>query len=156
MEKRVECKDIAMAYKVLAGAKYQKMSDDDRVKIWKITRALKAVAVSYESDVQSAQKELMPDDEFSQNFQKARQYEQMKAKNEENLPMSESEYNEFVELFKGYQTLVNQALEDIAKKEIALDFEPISEEAFGQLMASNDWTLEQASALGEVIVEQKS
>lgn len=156
MEKRVECKDIAMAYKVLAGAKYQKLSDDDRVKIWKITRALKAVAVSYESDVQSAQKELMPDDKFPQNFQKARQYEQMKAKNEENLPMSESEYNEFVELFKGYQTLVNQALEDIAKKEIALDFEPISEEAFGQLMASNDWTLEQASALGEVIVEQKS
>jgi hypothetical protein len=80
----------------------------------------------------------------------------MKAKNEENLPMSESEYNEFVELFKGYQTLVNQALEDIAKKEIALDFEPISEEAFGQLMASNDWTLEQVDALGEVIVEQKS
>ena len=38
-----------------------------------------------------------------------------------------------------------------AAKENELDFEPLGEEAFGKLVASNDWTLGQITAIEEVI-----
>ena len=42
----------------------------------------------------------------------------------------------------------------MADKEVTLDFEPISEDAFTKLMNSNDWTMAQALAVGEIIVRE--
>ena len=41
----------------------------------------------------------------------------------------------------------------VADKVVDLEFEPLSEEAFGKLMASNDWTIEKAMTIGALIVE---
>jgi hypothetical protein len=56
---------------VLQNAKYQKLSDDGKVKVWKITRLLKPVATQFKEDVQDAQQKLMPDGDFLQRLGKA-------------------------------------------------------------------------------------
>jgi hypothetical protein len=145
---KLKVNDILSAYKTLESSKYQKLSDDCKIKVWKISRSLAPVALKYSEEVTDAQKKLMPSEDFSSNLNKARRYEKLIAegKNDE-LPMSADEYNNFLEEFKAYSELITKALSDILEKEEEVTFEPVSESDFGKLMASNDWTLKEVSSL---------
>ena len=70
------------------------------------------------------------------------------------LPMGVAEYDAFIKEFKAYNDLVTKAVEEFAKKEVTINIEPISEDSFGKLMDSNDWTFGQTTALSEIICEQ--
>ena len=87
--------EILEAYKVLQNAKYQKLSDDGKVKVWKITRLLKPVATQFKEDLQDAQQKLMPDGDFIQRLGKAMQYEQDK-KNERTPAITDGEYQAII------------------------------------------------------------
>ena len=68
--------------------------------------------------------------------------------------MTEDEHLTFIrEVFQPFNNLVQKAVDDETKKEVEIDFEPLSEEAFGKLMASNDWKIQQVMVLGNLIVE---
>ena len=60
-----------------------------------------------------------------------------------------AEYGKFIEEFKAYQKLVNDTISDFAKKEVEVEIETISEDAFGKLMASNDWNMARSWHLTE-------
>jgi hypothetical protein len=97
---------------------------------------------------------MKPNDDFDEQLMKAQEYEREIRKPDcdaSKLPMGAAQYQEFVDEFKTYQKLVNDTIKDFAEKEVTVEFEPISEDAFGKLMASNDWTLEQVATLGEII-----
>jgi hypothetical protein len=64
-----------------------------------------------------------------------------------------AEYNAFLDKFHAYNKLVNDAVKDFAEKEVELEIDPLTEDAFGKLMASNEWTMEQAVVLGDIITE---
>ena len=50
--------------------------------------------------------------------------------------------------------LVAEAIKPMADAEVELEIEPLSEEAFGQLMASNDnWVIDTVVSLAEIITE---
>ena len=66
--------------------------------------------------------------------------------------MGAAEYQEFLKEFREYNKLVGDAVKEFADKEVELELEGISEEVFGKLMASNDWTMEQAVLLSDVII----
>lgn len=144
------------AYMVLSQAKYGKLSDEEKIKVWKIARALKPVAAKFEEDSKDASEKLQPYEGFADDLQKANEY-QAKIKNAnldaKTLPMGPAEYQEFMNKFSKYQKTVNDALKEFAQKEVKVSFEPISEETLQKLMNSNDWTFGQVTSLGEVIVK---
>lgn len=148
---KLTTKKAIEAFKMLDSAKYQKLSDDDKVKVWKITRALRPIALEYSDEVQDARERLVPSDDYKENLQKAQQYEQMKKEGKDNLPMSDEEYLEFLKVFKEYMVLLDKALKEELDKENDIDIPTISEDAFGKLMASNDWSFGQVEALDFVI-----
>lgn len=150
MKKSVKVSAVISAYKVLGDAKYQKLEDSDKVKLWKISRQLKPVATQFEEDKKDATEKLIPEG-FAENYVKAREYEQKKKEGVESLPMTEEQFLAFVKELNSFNKLLDDALKELIEKEIELDYEPLSEEAFGNLMASNDWTLGQMDAIEWII-----
>lgn len=156
MEKQtIKTEKVLNAYRVLSTAKYGKMDDGDKIKVWKIARTLKPVADKFEDDSKDAAEKFKPSEDFSERLQKAQDYERMvKDGNADmtKLPMGAAEYGEFVKEFQKYNKLVGDAIKEFADKEVELEFEKLSEDAFGKLMASNEWTMEQAMEIGMLIV----
>ena len=155
MTKKIKTSEILAAYNVLNTAKYGSMEDADKIKVWKITRALKPIATKFDEDSKDAAEKMKPKDkDFDETLQKAQEYERMirdpKADNKK-LPMGAAEYDAFIEKFKEYNKLVGKAVEEFANKEVKVSFEPLSDDAFGKLMSSNEWTMGQAVALSEII-----
>ena len=153
-QKKMKTEDVLKAYQVISTAKYSKLDDADKIKVWKIARAMKPIAEKFREDSEDAQEKMKPTEDFDQQLMKAQEYEREIRKTDfdaTKLPMGASEYGKFVEEFKAYQKLVNETIKEFAEKEVTVEFEPLTEDAFGKLMASNDWTLEQVATLGEMI-----
>ena len=154
MTKKVKTEKVLGAFNVLNTAKYAKMDDADKIKVWKIARALKPIATKFDEDSKDAAEKLKPEG-FDENLRKAQEYERVtkdKEADASKLEMGAAEYGEFIKKLKEMNKLVADALKEFADKEVDIDFEPISEDAFTKLMASNDWTMEQAVMIGELIV----
>lgn len=153
MKTKITTENVLGAYNVINTAKYTKLDDADKIKVWKIARAMKPVATHFEEDSKDAAEKLKPEN-FDDNLQKAQEYERILKENGDmsKAAMGAAEYDKFIKSLKEYNELVNKAIKDFADKEVTLEFEPISEDAFGKLMASNDWNFEQAMKLGVLIV----
>ena len=145
---------VLKAYNIISQAKYTKLDDADKIKVWKIARALKPIATKFDEDSKDAAEKLKPEG-FDDDLRKAQEYERV-TKNKEadasKLEMGAAEYGEFIKKLKEMNKLVADALKEFANKEVDIDFDPISEDAFTKLMASNNWTMEQAVMIGELIV----
>lgn len=153
-QKKMKTEDVLKAYQVISTAKYGKLDDADKIKVWKIARAMKPIAEKFREDSEDAQEKMKPTEDFDQQLMKAQEYEREIHKTDFDamkLPMGAAEYGKFVEEFKAYQKLVNETIKEFAEKEVTVEFEQLTEDAFGKLMASNDWTLEQVATLGEII-----
>lgn len=154
MTRKVKTEKVLGAFNVLNTAKYAKMDDADKIKVWKIARALKPIATKFDEDSKDAAEKLKPEG-FDDDLRKAQEYERVtkdKDADASKLEMGAAEYGEFIKKLKEMNKLVTDALKEFANKEVDIDFEPISEDAFTKLMASNDWTMEQAVMIGELIV----
>jgi hypothetical protein len=147
---------VLAAYRTLSTAKYSKMEDADKIKAWKIARKLKPVATKFEEDSQDAAEKMKPSEDFDEQLRKAQEYDRITRQPDfdaQTLPMGVAEYNAFLETFQSYNRLVNDAVKDFADKEVELEIEPLTEDAFAKLMASNEWTMEQAVVLGDIVCE---
>jgi hypothetical protein len=154
MTRKVKTEKVLGAFNVLNTAKYAKLDDADKIKVWKIARAMKPIATKFDEDSKDAAEKLKPEG-FDENLRKAQDYERVtkdKEADASKLEMGAAEYGEFIKKLKEMNKLVADALKEFANKEVDIDFEPISEDAFTKLMASNDWTMEQAVMIGELIV----
>ena len=54
MKKTVKTSEILSVYNIISTAKYGKLSDEDKVKVWKITRKMKPVATKFDEDSKDA------------------------------------------------------------------------------------------------------
>ena len=89
----------------------------------------------------------MPSEDFIE-MQKGAEYENFIDKNKEGEPpISAEEYKEIKKKYVEYKTLVNKALQELQNKEEEIEFEPLSEMAFGKLMASNDWQIKELNLI---------
>ena len=154
---KVKTSEILAAYNVLNGAKFGSLDDADKVKVWKIARAMKPVATKFEDDNKDAAEKFKADiKDFDDTLFKAQEYEKLVRENGDmqKAPIGAAEYNAFIEKFKHYNELVGKAVEEFANKEVSLSFEALSEDAFGKLMASNpDWKMAQVILLDDIVVE---
>lgn len=155
MKKKLKTIEILAIYAIISKAKYGKMDDADKIKAWKICRKLKPVASKFKEDSKDAAEKFKADiKDFDERLQKAQEYERLRSKQEPTIDiMTTAEYDAFIKEFEEYNNLVQKAIQEFADKEIEIDFEPISEDAFGKMMASNEWTMEQVTTLGDFICE---
>ena len=147
---------VLEAFNVVSTAKYGKLDDQDKVRVWKIARALKPTADKFADDRDDAAKKLLPTEDFEERRAKAQQYQAMLGDKQADMtqaPMTPAEFWKFIEASNSYNKLLADALGEFGKKEVEVEFEPLSEEAFGKLMASNDWTFDFALKLSEIICE---
>lgn len=156
MKKVIKTKNVLSAFNVLNTAKYGSMDDADKIKVWKIARALKPIATQFEEDSKDAAEKMKPEIEggFDDMLAKAQEYERLRRDPQADMsksPIGAAQYDTFVAEFKKYNSLVEKSVKDFAEKEVELEFEPLTEDAFGKLMASNDWTMNQVCALAEII-----
>ena len=75
MKKNVKTSEILSVYQIISSAKYGKMSDEEKIKAWKIARKLKPVATKFEEDSKDAADKMKPSEDFDQQLQKAQEYE---------------------------------------------------------------------------------
>lgn len=143
----IKANDVKNLYNILKGAKYSKLDDSDKIKVWKITRVLKPITEQLDEDIKDATTSLVPYENFFVDYQKAQAYE----KNKENSNMSDEEYKAFIVEFIKYNKLINDTIKDLSEKEIEVSFDSLDEQGFSKLMASNDWTLEQVMQLETII-----
>ena len=155
MKVKVETQKVLLVHRILASAKYGKLDDADKITVWKIARVLKPIADKFEDESKDAAEKMKPTEDFADRLQKAQEYERIikeKDSDASKLPMGPAEYGDFMKEFQKYNRLVNEAVKEFAEKEVEVEFEPVTEESFGKLMASNEWTVDQAVVLGEFLV----
>ena len=156
MKKSIKTSEVLAAFNVLNSAKYGSMSDEDKIKVWKITRALKPIATKFDEDSKDAAEKMKPKMEggFDETLLKAQEYEKMikdpKA-DMKKLPMGVAEYDAFIAKFKEYNKLVGKAIEEFAEKVVKIDIEPLNDDSFAKLMTSNEWTMGQVVTLSDII-----
>lgn len=139
-------------FNILKGASYQKLTDEDKVKVWKAYRALHPVATKFEDDSKDAAEKLKPEG-LEATLEKAKDYEQKKQKGDSDLPMTEQEYLAFINGdWQKFNQLLAKAVKEFAEAEVELEFETINEESFAKLMSSNDWKMEQVRIVGEFLL----
>lgn len=155
MKKNVKTSEILSVYQLISNAKYGKMSDEDKIKAWKLARKLKPVATKFDDDSKDAAEKFKDDfKDFDERLQKAQEYERLRNEKQPTIDvMTTADYDAFITDFKKYQELTKKAVEEFADKEVEVDFDMLSEGAFGKLIASNDWTVGQVTLLGEFVCE---
>lgn len=154
MKKNLKTNKVRVIYNIISQAKYGKLADEDKIKVWKIARLLKPISDKFEEDSKDAAEKMKPMENFDDILRKAQEYEHVKQNGgSETDVMTEEEYNSFIEEFKKYNKLVGDAIKEFADEEVELDFEPLKEDAFGKLMASNEWSMTQAMEVGDLICE---
>lgn len=149
---KVTAEKALAIYRILRDAKYQKLEDTDKIKVWKITRNIRPIAEKFEEDVQDANSKFKPKEDFNERLSKAKEYERMLQKGEKELPITAEEYSTTVKEFNQYKNLIEQAIKEYAEQESEIEIEPLTEDALGKLMASNDWTIAQVEQLEEIIL----
>lgn len=149
---KIKTEKALEVFNILKGASYQKLSDEDKVKVWKAYRALHPVATKFEDDSKDAAEKLKPEG-LDVTLEKAKDYEQKKQKGDADLPMTEAEYLEFINGdWQKFNQLLAKAVKEFAEAEVELEFETINEESFAKLMSSNDWKMEQVRIVGEFLL----
>jgi len=153
---KIKTRIIQETYMFLSQAKITSLSVNDKIKVLKIVRALKPVAVEFEEYANKAAESMKTSDDLFERYQKAQQYEMM-SKNPKcdisQLPFGPAENAAFWKEWAKYNQDVDKALKEPGDAEKEVDFEQLSEEAFGLLIDSNNWTIGQIEALSELIMK---
>ena len=145
MEKTV--KEIVAAYALLKDAKVTKMDDTDKYALVRKLRTMRRTAGDLEEERTDALEKLKGEghDAF---VAKAQQWRREGA----DTTLTEEERAEVNKYFEEYDRKVRECLEAGEGKTVDVGA-PLSEEAFGKLAASNDWTLGQMDAVAAALTE---
>ena len=153
MKKTVKTSVVIDVYNFIKDAKFSKMDDADKVAMWKICKVIKPIGEAFVKDTEDARESFIPYEGFMEDLSKARLYEMAKQKKEPYKDMSDEEYKKFIGEWVKYNNLIGKAIEDIIKKDIELEFDPLSKEGLEQLMLSNDWTFNQGELIESLVCE---
>ena len=152
MKKTIKTNEVLEVFNLLNQAKYGKLEDADKIKVWKITRILKPVATKFEDDTKDAAEKFKEGYEnLDERLQQAQEFEKARRDNTidaTTLKMGAAEYDAFIKGdWADYNKTVSEAVKEFAEKDVEVEFEPITEEVLGKLMSSNDWSFGQACKL---------
>lgn len=150
MKKTVKVGVVSAAYQVLNSARYSKLTDSEKITLWKMLRSMKPVAVEFMDATRDAEEKMKTSEDMDNRLLLARKFENTQGKDSS---MTAEEYFDFIAEYRRYRMTVDKLVRELSEKEVEIDFEPVNEETFRNLISSNDWTMEQVSVIGELITE---
>lgn len=143
---------VADIWRVLANAKYGRLADDDRIRLWRTARQLRPLAETFISESRDAAEKMTPTDDFNERLELARQYERCQRDGVPgNAPMTVEAYNAFTAEYRRWQQVVEKAVAELSERVVEVTVEPLDESAFSLLMAASDWTTGQAMLVADLL-----
>lgn len=139
-------KEIVEVYSILKDAKITKMDDADKFKVIKSLRPLKKISEDFE-DFRTDALEKLKGDNHNEMTERARKWQQ----DGDKTTLTDKERIEVNTYFTEYNDKVTKCLTEELEKEHDLDDVNLTEDAFGKLIASNDWTLGQIEIIGNIL-----
>lgn len=130
---------IVTAYRLINPAKLTKMENTERFAIILATRQLKKVTTDFDELLKDVQEKLKPAEGFDKIIGKVQSKEDL-------TPEEASILNK-------YNKDVSDCVTNELKKEIELDFEPLSKDALEHFIASNDFSVSDIITIQDVIGE---
>ncbi len=145
----MKTKQVVEVYNTLSSAKLSKMEDKDKFLVIKAMRQLKPISTAYEEFVKDAQEKLKGDD-FEDIQKKAQKWQE----EGENTSLSLEERREINTYLNGYNNKVVECLKEEVEKDNELNYEKISEDAFGKLVSSNDFDVKTIMNLQDALMKE--
>lgn len=145
----MKTKQVVEVYNTLNGAKLSKMEDKDKFLVIKAMRQLKPISTAYEEFVKDAQEKLKGDD-FEDIQKKAQKWQE----EGESTSLSLEERREINTYLNGYNNKVVECLKEEVEKDNELNYEKISEDAFGKLVSSNDFDVKTIMNLQDALMKE--
>lgn len=139
--------DIYELYKLLVSAKLVKLSDGGQIKLIKACNELKKTALALEEFEKDARDKLR-DDKFTEMVNKATQWQ----REGQDTTLTEDERREINMYFAEYENNIKQCMEDEYNKLVTVKIDKLSDEAFEQFTAANDFDVQQAMKLAEFLI----
>ena len=143
--------DCVNALSILKEAKLTKMEDKEKLTVIKAVRALDKVVKEYEALVKEV-KEKLKDERFKEM---SRRGEDFNASHREGQTLTTKEQQEVKELnayFGNYNRRLDEVLKADYEREVTVEYERLTEDAFGRLVASNDFTVQGIINIEAVLV----
>lgn len=136
-------KNTREAYLLLNGAKLSKMGAKAQVKVVKIVRRLKSIIAPYEEFVKDAADKLKGDNHA--------EIEALANEWKEKGSLDKESQEKVVSYYKDYNEKLDESLQDEFEKLHKVEFDKLTEEEFEQLIASNEFTVNQIIAIEDLI-----
>lgn len=147
----LKTESAVMAYSILNTAKLRGIENNIKFELVKIVCKLKPVATAFEAFREDVQTRLRSEN-FDEMQQKAQEWQ--KQEQEGNVTLSEEERIAINKFFNEYANNVNACIKEEAEKNVDVDFNLLSEDAFNALIGANeDWSMEHIVTLREIIAE---
>lgn len=140
MKKEVTVQTIIDANIILKTAKLGKMKDGENFQVVKALRAIKAAATPAQELIDTANEKLKPED-FDKIQEKATRF----------VSLTDAEKIEVNNQLVRIQNKIERCTADEMKKTVKIDISPLSEESFGRLVESNNFTVGQIMILQDVL-----
>lgn len=147
----MKVKDLILASPLLKKAKLTKMDDADKFIVIKAVRAIQKVINEYEELADAAQ-EKFKGENHEEMVKKAIDWNERHPKGED-IPADErAEFTKLNGYFANLNRLMNKFRSEEAEKDVTCDYPNLKEEAFANLISSNDFTVEEIIALQNVLM----
>ena len=149
----MKIKECIEAAALLKTAKVTKMEDADKLTVVKAMRALKQVASEYESLYNDMQEKLKGE-YHTEMMNRAKLFNEHYAQTPYNELSAgvRKEREELNAYFMDYNSRLAAAMKEEEEKEVSPEYNRLTEDAFGKLIASNDFSVEQILNLETVLV----
>ena len=137
-KKVTKADNVISAYRILNNAKLGKMEDAEKFALIKAVRQLKKVGADFDDFLKDAQEKLKPE---------SIEVIAVKVQGNEVLTPEESA------ALNKYNQDVSVCVKDELDKDVELTFAPLSEDALGRLVASNDFSVNEILIISDVLGE---
>lgn len=145
--------EITRAYNILATARLTKLNDNDKFLMVRNITYMKPIAKEFEDFMQQTRESLKADN-HDEIVEKANRWNATnKGRNINDLTDEErKELFEINKYFADYSNKVEKCILEEGKKESSIIPLKLSDDAVTKLIASNDWTCEQAADVFTLII----
>lgn len=139
---------VKSVYKLLNDSKLTKMEDKDKFIVIKAVRKFKPIAADFE-DLKKDVQEKLKGENFEEMQKKALQWNEEGDK----TTLTEDERKEVNMFFYEFNKNVKECLKEETEKKHELEYEKLSEDAFGKFISSNDFKVDDIIKIQEVMVQ---
>jgi hypothetical protein len=139
---------VKSVYKLLNDSKLTKMEDKDKFIVIKAVRKFKPIAADFE-DLKKDVQEKLKGENFEEMQKKALQWNEEGGK----TTLTEDERKEVNMFFYEFNKNVEECLKEERERKHELEYEKLSEDAFGKFISSNDFKVDDIITIQEVMVQ---